>query len=96
MTRTNTPTITNTPTSGTSYTYNNLGTGGSDTEACSEGGTAYYGIRSSFSGLQVGDFLYIDAGLITPVSGFSFVSNGTIYFQIDGGTGEIQSAAGLC
>jgi hypothetical protein len=44
----------------------------------------------------VGDFLYIDAGLVTPVGGFSFVSDSTIYFQINGGTGEILSAAGLC
>ena len=97
-TNTTTVTITNTPssTSASSFAYSDLGTGGSDPEACSNNGNTYYGIRSSFSGLQVGDFLYIDAGLITPVSGFSFVSNGTIYFQIDGGTGEIQSTAGLC
>jgi hypothetical protein len=73
-----------------------LGIGGSDPEACSGDGNTFYGIRASFSSLQIGDILYIDINLNTPATGFGFVSNGVIHYQIDGGTGEITSISGLC
>jgi hypothetical protein len=96
VTPTNTPSVTPSQSGFVSYAYTNLGTGGSNPEACSEGGTTFYGIRASFSGLQIGDILYIDTNLNTPTTGFGFVSNGIIYYQIDGGTGEITSISSLC
>jgi hypothetical protein len=95
-TATNTPSVTPSQSGFVSYAYTNLGTGGSDPEACSEGGNTFYGIRASFSGLQIGDILYIDTNLNTPATGFGFVSNGVISYQIDGGTGEITSISSLC
>jgi hypothetical protein len=96
VTPTNTPSVTPSQSGFVSYAYTNLGTGGSDPEACSNDGNTFYGIRASFSGLQIGDILYIDTNLNTPATGFGFVSNGIIHYQIDGGTGEITSISGLC
>jgi len=97
VTSTNTPTVTNTPSStGTSYSYSSIGTGGSDTEACSDNSNTFYGIRTTFGGLQIGDILYTDSGLTSPAVGFSYVSNGVINYQVDGGTGTILSISALC
>jgi len=97
-TNTTTPTVTNTPSSSgiVSYTYTNLGTGGSDTEACSESGNTFYGVRSTFAGLQIGDILYTDSGLTTAAVGFSYVSNSVINYPVDGGTGQIIAISALC
>jgi len=98
LTITPTRTLTPTPSSNVqfSYPYSDLGTGGSDTEACSEGGNTFYGVRATFNDLEIGDILYLDTNLNDPAIGFSFVSNGVIYYDVDGGSGTIVSASGLC
>jgi len=79
-----------------SYTYTDLGTGGSDAEACANNGNTFYGVRSTFAGLQIDDILYTDSGLTTPALGFSFVSNSVINYSVDGGTGRITAISALC
>lgn len=98
LTITPTRTLTPTPSSNVqfSYPYSDLGTGGSDTEACSEGGNTFYGVRATFNDLEIGDILYVDTNLNDPAVGFSFVSNSVIYYQVNGGSGTIVSAPGLC
>ena len=93
---TNTVTTTVTKTSVTSYSYSNLGTGGGDIEACGESGNTFYGIRSSFANLQENDILYIDSNLTTPAVGFTYVSDSSIYYEVNGTTGSIVGIQAMC
>jgi hypothetical protein len=100
QTPTNTPTLTNTQTPSStsviSYLYSNSGVGVVDIDACNDSGNNLYGIRLSFSSLQIGDIIYTNSNLTSPLIGSSYVSNGGIYYTIDSFTSQITSPQSLC
>ena len=91
-TPTNTPTMTPTPTIG--YYLYSLGTGATFTEAC----TGYtsspinvYAPPAGGIGPNVGEYLYTDT-LTSVVAPNGYYSNGTAWFQVTGGLGQITSS----
>jgi hypothetical protein len=89
---TQTPTNTASPTQTISYYSYSLGYGATIQESCNNSNTPtnYYGSVSGGIGPNVGEFLYVDTSLSTPVNN-GYYSNGTSWFQVAGGLGEITS-----
>jgi hypothetical protein len=99
-TPTNTPTNTSTPTNTTTptptigyYTYS-LGTGVTSNDACIDFTTApntIYGTVAGGIGPNVGEFLYVNTALTIPVTN-GYYSNGTAWYLVSGGLGQITSS----
>jgi hypothetical protein len=95
-TSTPTPTNTQTPTSTFAwYTYS-LGTGGTANAAClafSASPQTIYGSVAGGVGPNVGEYLYETAARpLTDVVPNGFYSNGTAWYQVTGGLGQITSS----
>ena len=95
-TTTPTPTNTQTPTSTFAwYTYS-LGTGGTANAAClafSASPQTIYGSVSGGVGPNVGEYLYESTGRpLTDVVPNGFYSNGTAWYEVTGGLGQITSS----
>ena len=97
-TPTNTPTTTTTPTPTATigyYTYS-LGTGSTPNAACIDFGSApntIYGTVSGGIGPNVGEFLYETAGIpLTDAVPDGYYSNGTGWYQVTGGLGQITTS----
>jgi len=95
-TPTPTPTLTQTPTSTFAwYTYS-LGTGATANDAClafSSSPQTIYGSIAGGVGPNVGEFLYEATGRpLTDVAPNGCYSNGTAWYQVTGGLGEITSS----
>jgi hypothetical protein len=95
-TSTPTPTVTQTPTSTFAwYTYS-LGTGSTPNIACSafiSSPQTIYGSVAGGVGPNVGEYLYETAGRpLTDVVPDGFYSNGTAWYQVTGGAGQITSS----
>jgi hypothetical protein len=95
-TPTPTPTLTQTPTSTFAwYTYS-LGTGVTANDAClafSASPQTIYGSIAGGVGPNVGEFLYeATARPLTDVVPNGFYSNGTAWYQVTGGLGQITSS----
>ena len=96
VTPTNTSTPTNTPTNTPTigyYTYS-LGTGVTSNDACIDFATApntIYGTVSGGIGPNVGEYLYNNTSLTIPVSD-GYYSNGTAWYLVSGGLGQITSS----
>ena len=95
-TPTNTPTTTSTPTPTATigyYTYS-LGTGSTANAACIDFGSApntIYGTVAGGIGPNVGEFLYINTSLTIAVAN-GYYSNGTGWYQVTGGLGQITTS----
>ena len=95
VTPTNTQTPTTTPTTTptrTFYQYS-LGTGLTANDACVDFGSApntIYGTVSGGPGPNIGEYLYYNSSLTTPVAN-GYYSNGTAVFNVTGGLGQITS-----
>ena len=95
-TATNTQTPTNTPTPTPTfgyYTYS-LGTGSTANLACADFSSApntIYGTVSGGIGPNVSEYLYFNTSLTTPVQN-GYYSNGTAYYVVTGGLGQITSS----
>lgn len=95
-TSTPTPTMTQTPTQTFAwYTYS-LGTGATANDACtafSASPQTIYGSIAGGVGPNVGEYLYETAGRpLTDVVPNGFYSNGTAWYQVTGGAGQITSS----
>lgn len=95
-TSTQTPTVTQTPTQTFAwYTYS-LGTGSTSNNACaafSSSPQTIYGSIAGGVGPNVGEYLYETAGRpLTDVVPDGFYSNGTAWFQVTGGAGQVTSS----
>ena len=95
-TSTPTPTLTQTPTQTFAwYTYS-LGTGATANDACIAFGSSpqtIYGSVAGGVGPNIGEFLYETAGIpLTDVVPDGYYSNGTAWFQVTGGLGQITSS----
>jgi len=95
-TPTPTPTNTQTPTSTFAwYTYS-LGTGGTANDAClafSASPQTIYGSIAGGVGPNVGEYLYETAGRpLTDVVPNGYYSNGTAWYQVTGGLGQITAS----
>jgi hypothetical protein len=95
-TSTPTPTVTQTPTQTFAwYTYS-LGTGGTANAAClafSASPQTIYGSVAGGVGPNVGEYLYETAGRpLTDVVPDGYYSNGTAWYQVTGGAGQITSS----
>jgi hypothetical protein len=95
-TPTPTPTLTQTPTQTFAwYTYS-LGTGSTANNACtafSSSPQTIYGTIAGGVGPNVGEFLYETAGRpLTDAVPDGFYSNGTAWYQVTGGLGQITSS----
>jgi hypothetical protein len=95
-TTTPTPTQTQTPTSTFAwYTYS-LGTGGTANAAClafSASPQTIYGSVAGGAGPNVGEYLYETAARpLTDVVPDGYYSNGTAWYQVTGGAGQITSS----
>jgi hypothetical protein len=95
-TNTPTPTVTQTPTSTFAwYTYS-LGTGGTANAAClafSASPQTIYGSVAGGVGPNVGEYLYETAARpLTDVVPDGYYSNGTAWYQVTGGAGQITSS----
>jgi hypothetical protein len=95
-TPTPTPTVTQTPTQTFAwYTYS-LGTGATANDAClafSSSPQTIYGSISGGVGPNVGEYLYETTGRpLTDVAPDGFYSNGTAWYQVTGGLGQITSS----
>lgn len=95
-TPTPTPTVTQTPTQTFAwYTYS-LGTGETTNAACiafSSSPQTIYGSIAGGVGPNIGEFLYQTAGRpLTDVVPDGYYSNGTAWFQVTGGLGEVTSS----
>jgi hypothetical protein len=95
-TSTPTPTVTQTPTQTFAwYTYS-LGTGATANDAClafSSSPQTIYGSIAGGVGPNVGEYLYETAGRpLTDVVPNGFYSNGTAWYQVTGGLGQITSS----
>jgi len=90
---TQTPTNTASPTQTISYYSYSLGSGATIQESCNNSNTPtnYYGGVSGGTGPNVGEFLFVNTLLSTPVNN-GYYSNGTSWFQVTGGTGQITSS----
>jgi hypothetical protein len=90
-TNTQTPTNTPTPTQTIGYYQYTLGTGLTENDACvdfSGAPNTIYGTVAGGIGPNVGEFLYYNSGLSTPVIN-GYYSNGTAVYLVTGGSGEI-------
>jgi hypothetical protein len=95
-TPTPTPTVTQTPTQTFAwYTYS-LGTGATSNDACTAFGLSpqtIYGTVAGGVGPNIGEFLYQTEGRpLTDVVPDGFYSNGTAWYQVTGGSGEVTSS----
>jgi hypothetical protein len=95
-TSTPTPTVTQTPTSTFAwYTYS-LGTGATANDACtafSSSPQTIYGTIAGGIGPNVGEYLYETPGRpLTDAVPDGFYSNGTAWFEVTGGSGQITSS----
>jgi hypothetical protein len=95
-TSTPTPTVTQTPTQTFAwYTYS-LGTGSTANDACTAFGSSpqtIYGSVSGGVGPNVGEYLYETAGRpLTDVVPDGFYANGTAWYEVTGGLGQITSS----
>jgi len=95
-TSTPTPTVTQTPTQTFAwYTYS-LGTGSTSNNACAAFGSSpqtIYGSVAGGVGPNVGEYLYETTGRpLTDVVPDGFYSNGTAWYQVTGGLGQITSS----
>ena len=95
-TQTMTPTVTQTPTPTFAwYTYS-LGTGGTANAAClafSASPQTIYGSVSGGVGPNVGEYLYETSGRpLSDVVPNGYYSNGTAWYQVTGGLGQITSS----
>lgn len=101
-TSTVTPTVTETPTNTPTptqtfawYTYT-LGTGVTSNDAClafTASPQTIYGTVSGGIGPNVGEYLYETAGIpLTDAVPDGYYSNGTAWFQVTGGSGQITSS----
>jgi hypothetical protein len=95
-TNTPTPTTTLTPTATFGYYTYSLGTGATSNDACTDFGSApntIYGTVSGGIGPNVGEYLYQTAGNppTNPVAN-GYYSNGTAWYQVTGGLGQITSS----
>jgi hypothetical protein len=93
QTPTDTPSVTSTPTPTFAwYTYS-LGTGDTPNNACAAFGSSpqtIYGTIAGGVGPNVGEYLYETAGRpLTDAVPDGFYSNGTAWFQVSGGLGQI-------
>lgn len=88
-----TPTQTQTPTSTFAwYTYS-LGTGSTANAACIATPQTIYGSVAGGAGPNVGEYLYETAGRpLTDVVPDGFYSNGTAWYQVTGGAGQITAS----
>ena len=90
-----TPTMTQTPTQTIAYwTYILSDDASSPVTACSNWpipSSYYYSQLSSGPGPNIGETLYIDSAL-TLVASDGYYSNGTAWWRITGGSGEITSS----
>jgi hypothetical protein len=96
LTPTPTPTLTQTPTSTFAwYTYS-LGTGSTANNACtafSSSPQTIYGSIAGGIGPNIGEFLYQTAARpLTDVVPDGYYSNGTAWFEVTGGLGEVTSS----
>ena len=92
-TNTQTPTNTPTPTQTIGYYQYTLGTGSTANLACIDYTSApntIYGTVAGGIGPNVGEFLYYNSGLSTPVIN-GYYSNGIAYYVVTGGLGQITS-----
>jgi len=92
-TNTQTPTHTPTTTPTRAYYQYSLGTGSTSSDACIDYGSApntIYGTISGGPGPNVGEYLYYNSGLSTPVIN-GYYSNGIAVFNVTGGVGQITS-----
>ena len=90
-TNTQTPTNTSTPTQTIGYYQYTLGTGSTANLACIDYTSApntIYGTVAGGIGPNVGESLYYNSGLSTPVIN-GYYSNGTAVYLVTGGSGEI-------
>jgi hypothetical protein len=90
-TNTQTPTNTPSPTPTRTYYQYSLGTGATSNDACTDFSVApntIYGTVVGGIGPNVGEFLYYNSGLSTPVIN-GYYSNGTAVYLVTGGSGEI-------
>jgi hypothetical protein len=95
MTPTNTQTPTHTPTTTPTRAYYqySLGTGSTANDACIDFGSApntIYGTVSGGPGPNIGEYLYYNSSLTTPVAN-GYYSNGTAVFNVTGGLGQITA-----
>ena len=93
-TNTQTPTNTATPTPTFGYYTYSLGTGSTANLACADFSSApntIYGTVSGGIGPNVGEYLYFNTSLTTPVQN-GYYSNGTAYYVVTGGLGQITSS----
>ena len=89
-----TPTMTQTPTVTFGYYTYSLGTGSTSNDACTDFGSApntIYGTVAGGIGPNVGEYLYFNTALTIPVVN-GFYSNGTAWYQVTGGLGQITSS----
>jgi hypothetical protein len=88
-----TPTVTQTPTSTFAwYTYS-LGTGSTANAACIATPQTIYGSVAGGAGPNVGEYLYETSGRpLTDVVPDGFYSNGTAWYQVTGGAGQITAS----
>ena len=91
-----TPTVTQTPTQTFAwYTYS-LGTGSTANDACTAFGSSpqtIYGSVAGGVGPNVGEYLYETSGRpLTDVVPDGFYSNGTAWYEVTGGAGQITSS----
>ena len=90
-TPTNTPTYTPTTTPTRTFYQYSLGTGLTINDACVDYGSApntIYGTVTGGPGPNIGEFLYYNSALTTPVAN-GYYSNGTAVFQVTGGLGQV-------
>jgi hypothetical protein len=93
-TPTNTPTPTTTPTATFGYYTYSLGTGTTANLACTDFGSApntIYGTVAGGIGPNVGEYLYANTLLTIPVTN-GYFSNGTAWYEVTGGAGQITSS----
>ena len=93
-TNTQTPTNTATPTPTFGYYTYSLGTGSTANLACADFSSApntIYGTVSGGIGPNVGEYLYFNTSLTTPVQN-GYYSNGTAYYVVTGDLGQITSS----
>ena len=92
-TSTPTPTVTQTPTQTFAwYTYS-LGTGSTANAACIATPQTIYGSVAGGVGPNVGEYLYETSGRpLTDVVPDGFYSNGTAWYQVTGGAGQITAS----
>jgi len=88
-TQTSTPTTTPTPTQTFFATYS-LGTGLTSSNACSASTQTIYGAYADRPQPDIFEYLYLDNTLTTPAPN-GYYSNGTAWWQITGGLGEVTS-----